>query len=119
MSDRASTERVQITAAAATLLRMLQTRYGPILFHLSGGCCDGSVPLCLRQSEFRIGARDVLLDVVEGVPFYVDELLFPYLQDEQSTLDAVPAISDSFSLETDEGMHFVLRSASCAAGSTR
>ena len=99
--------RVLITPRAAALLARLKEQYGPLLFHQSGGCCDGSVPLCLRQSEFRIGAKDVLLDTVEGVPFYIDEMHFQYLRDEQLTLDAVPMISDSFSLETSEGMRFV------------
>ena len=93
-SARQSARHVVITPSAAALLHELKERYGPLLFHQSGGCCDGSVPLCLRQSEFRIGARDMLLDTVDGVPFYVDEMLFQYLRDEQTTLDAIPAISD-------------------------
>lgn len=113
MNDLPAGHRVQMTSSAAALLRELKERYGPVLFHQSGGCCDGGVPLCLRQNEFRIGARDVLLDVVEGVPFYVDHILFQYLHDEQLTLDAVPAISDSFSLESSEDMRFVSRSSSC------
>jgi hypothetical protein len=107
MSEPETSHRIVITPRAAALLKELKERHGPVLFCQSGGCCDGSVPLCLRQNEFRIGARDVLLDSVDGVPFYVDELMFQYLRDEQMTLDAVPAISDSFSLETSEDMRFV------------
>ena len=80
-----------------------------MLFHQSGGCCDGSVPLCLRQSEFRIGARDKLLDMVEDTPFYVDDFHFPFLAREQLVLDVVPSQGDSFSLEAAEGLRFVTR----------
>ena len=109
MSDPETKNRVLITPRAAALLKELQERYGPLLFRLSGGCCDGTVPLCLRQNEFRIGSRDVLLETVGGVPLYVDEIMFQYLRDEQMTLDAVPANSDSFSLEASEDMRFVLQ----------
>ena len=74
---------------------------------MAGGCCDGTVPMCLRRSEFRIGARDLLLDTIDEVPFYVDESLFQYLHNQKILLDAVPALSDSFSLETAEDMRFV------------
>ncbi len=106
-----------MTPRAAVLLKELKERRGPVLFRLSGGCCDGTVPLCLRQSEFRIGARDVLLDTVEGVPFYVDEQMFRYLRNEQMTLDAVAAISDSFSLEAAGDMRFVVQTI-CPRSST-
>ena len=101
--------RVLITPQAAALLHDLKERYGPVLFHQSGGCCDGSVPLCLRQNEFRIGTRDVLLAMVEDTPFYVDEFHFQYLCNEQTLLDAVPSQGDSFSLESADDMRFVTR----------
>ncbi len=105
-----SLARVVITIRAIALLKNLKERYGPLLFHQSGGCCDGSVPLCLPQDEFRVGARDVLLDVVERTPFYVDELHFQLLGKEKLLLDAVASESDSFSLECADGMRFVTRS---------
>ncbi len=107
MSEDRKSSRIAITPQARVLLKQLQERFGPVLFRQSGGCCDGSVPLCLRQSEFRVGARDVLLGTVEGTPFYVDELQFGYLSPAQFLLDVVPAESDSFSLETSEGVRFV------------
>ncbi len=105
-----SLARVVITPRALALLNVLRERHGPLLFHQSGGCCDGSVPLCLSRDEFRVGARDVLLDVVEGTPFYVDEMHFHLLGNEKLLLDAVPSESDSFSLECADGMRFVTRS---------
>jgi hypothetical protein len=108
MNEEELYPRVLITPRAEALLRGLKERYGPLLFHQSGGCCDGSVPFCLRQMDFRIGARDVLLDVIEGTPFYVGELLFPNLCKEQLLLDVVPFEGgDSFSLEATDGMRFV------------
>jgi len=109
MNEATSGARIAITPPAAALLEHLTQRYGPVLFHQSGGCCDGGRPLCLRQSEFRIGARDVLLDVVQGTPFYVDEFHFQFLSNDQLILDAVPSTGDSFSLESSEEMRFVSR----------
>ena len=105
-----SLARLVITARALALLKSLKDRHGPLLFHQSGGCCEGSVPLCLSREEFRVGARDVLLDVVEGTPFYVDELQFHLLRNEKLLLDAVASEGDSFSLECADGMRFVTRS---------
>ncbi len=109
MDQALPSPRVLITPAASALLRALKERYGPVLFHQSGGCCDGSVPLCLRQNEFRIGARDVLLAMVDDTPFYVDEFHFQWLSSEQTLLDVVPSQGDSFSLESADEMRFVTR----------
>lgn len=102
--------RILITPKAAAVLKDLRERHGPLLFHQSGGCCDGSVPLCLRQSEFRIGARDKLLDVVDGTPFYVDDFHYPFLANERLVLDVIPSQGDSFSLESADELKFVTRS---------
>ena len=67
------------TPEAISLILRLQERHGPLLFHQSSGCCDGSVPLCFRRDEFRVGSRDVLFGVVEGTPFYVKAAQFEYL----------------------------------------
>jgi len=115
MSETETGPRLVITPRASTLLRRLRERHGPLLFHQSGGCCDGSVPLCLRQSEFRIGTHDVLFDIVEGVPFYVDEFHFQFLSKAQLLLDVVPSQSDSFSLESSEKMRFVTKTIVCLA----
>jgi uncharacterized protein len=108
--------RIVITPKAAAVLKALKERYGPVLFHQSGGCCDGSVPLCLRQHEFRLGARDKLLDVVDETPFYVDDFHFPFLADGQLVLDVIPSQGDSFSLESVDELKFVTRSACAVEG---
>lgn len=102
--------RVCVTPAAAALTRRLRQQHGPLLFHLSGGCCEGSAPMCLRRSGFRVGARDVLLGVIEGCPFYVGAAQFPYWAHSQLTIDVVEDGGDSFSLEAADGVRFVTRS---------
>jgi uncharacterized protein len=102
--------RVLVTEAAAKLVRQLRDQYGPLLFHQSGGCCEGTAPMCLRRRGFRVGARDVLLGVVEGCPFYVSGAQFPYWAHSQLTIDVVPNGGDSFSLEAADGVRFITRS---------
>lgn len=103
--------RFQVTEAAARLARLLSARHGPLLFHLSGGCCEGSAPMCLRQPAFRAGSRDVLLGEVEGCPFYVSAAHYPVWADADITLDVLPqGGGDSFSLEAAEGSRFIVRS---------
>jgi hypothetical protein len=102
--------RVLVTEAAARLVRQLRDRFGPLLYHQSGGCCEGSAPMCLRRGGFRVGARDVLLGVIEGCPFYVSAEQFPYWAHSQLTIDVVPNGGDSFSLEAADGVRFITRS---------
>jgi hypothetical protein len=101
---------VLVTEAAASLVQQLRGQYGPLLFHQSGGCCEGSAPMCLRRGGFRVGARDVLLGVIEGTPFYVSAAQFPYWANSQLTIDVVPDGGDSFSLEAPDGVRFITRS---------
>ena len=103
-------ERVLSTEAAARLVRQLREQFGPLLFHQSGGCCEGSAPMCFRRSGFRIAARDVLLGAIEGSPFYVSAAQFPYWANSQLTIDVVADGGDSFSLEAAEGVQFITRS---------
>ena len=92
------------------LVRQLRDQYGPVLLHQSGGCCEGSAPMCFRRDGFRVGARDVLLGVIEGSPFYVSAAQFPYWANSQLTIDVVSDGGDSFSLEAAEGVRFITRS---------
>lgn len=98
------------TPAAIALIRQLTEKHGPVMFHQSGGCCDGSVPLCFKQGEFRIGSRDVLLGEIEGAPFYAGAAQYEYLARTQLVLDAIPGDLDSFSLEAGSGVRFISRS---------
>jgi uncharacterized protein (DUF779 family) len=102
------------TPAAVKLIRELREEYGPLMFHQSGGCCDGSAPLCFRLGEFRVGSRDVLFGVVEDTPFYVGHSQAEYLTRTLLVLDVVEGDLDSFSLEAGSGVRFISRSKACA-----
>lgn len=104
------TKRVDITPAAAAMLRQLAAQYGELVFHQSGGCCDGSSPMCYPSGEFRIGERDVFLGLVAGVPFYIGSQQFEYWQHTHLTIDVVPGRGGGFSLEAPEGVRFLTRS---------
>ncbi len=109
MSDH-EVRRVDVTPDAAALLRKLQAAHGDLVFHQSGGCCDGSSPMCYPRKEFRIGQRDVYLGTIADVPFYIGEQQFEYWQHTHLTIDVVPGRGGGFSLETPEGMRFLVRS---------
>ncbi len=83
---------------------------GRCIFHLSGGCCEGSAPMCFRQRDFRVGASDVLLGAIDGCPFYVGAAQFDYWSGCQIIVDVATEGGDSFSLEAAEGVRFIARS---------
>ena len=102
--------RVDATETALDLLTRLVGVHGPVLFHQSGGCCDGSSPMCFPLGEFRIGSSDVCLGHVDGAPFYMSGPQFEYWKHTHLTLDAVPGRGAGFSLEAPEGVRFLIRS---------
>ncbi|MEU5268480.1 DUF779 domain-containing protein [Streptomyces hygroscopicus] len=109
MSTRVT--RVDLTDAAQTLVRVLTARHGPLMFHQSGGCCDGSAPMCYPRGEFRVGAADVLLGEVAGdTPFWMSADQYAYWRHTHLTVDVVPGRGSGFSLEAPEGVRFLLRS---------
>jgi uncharacterized protein len=101
---------VEITPEAATVLRQLAAEHGPLLFHQSGGCCDGSSPMCYPAREFRVGQRDVMLGEVEGVPVYIGALQYELWRHTQLLIDVVPGRGAGFSLEAPLGVRFLTRS---------
>jgi uncharacterized protein (DUF779 family) len=103
-------DRVGITDAAAAVLRELVAQHGPLLFHQSGGCCDGSSPMCFPRGEFRLGERDVLLGDLEGTPFYIGGQQYAVWQHTQLLIDVVPGCGSGFSLEAPMGVRFLTRS---------
>jgi hypothetical protein len=103
-------ERVKVTEAAVELIRKLRAAHGPLLFHQSGGCCDGSAPMCYPAGEFRIGQNDMRLGEVEGAPFYIGGKQFELWKHTQLIIDAVPGRGAGFSLEAPEGYRFLTRS---------
>ncbi len=103
-------ERLNATPAALTLIQQLEEEHGELLLYQSGGCCEGSTPLCLRQGEMQITPHDVLLGQVSRTRFYTSPSQFTYLQHSHLTLDAVPGRGDSFSLEAGLGYCFIIHS---------
>ncbi len=102
--------RVDITDEAAAHVARLVDQHGPLLFHQSGGCCDGSSPMCYPRGEFRIGQRDVYLGEVAGTPFYMGADQFEYWSHTHLLVDVVPGRGGGFSLEAPEGVRFLIRS---------
>ena len=102
--------RVDITDEAAALVARLVDEHGPLLFHQSGGCCDGSSPMCYPRGEFRIGQRDVYLGEVAGTPFYMGADQFEYWSHTHLLVDVVAGRGGGFSLEAPEGVRFLIRS---------
>jgi uncharacterized protein len=102
--------RVTATSAALELIDTLRTTHGPLLFHQSGGCCDGSSPMCFPRNEFLIGESDVLLGEIGGQPFYMSESQFHYWQHTHLIIDVVPGRGGMFSLEGPLGLRFLTRS---------
>ena len=103
-------ERVTVTPAAAGVIARLQAMHGALMFHQSGGCCDGSSPMCYPAGEFRTGASDVKLGEVGNVPFYMGAAQFDYWRHTQLIIDVVPGRGAGFSLEAPEGLRFLTRS---------
>lgn len=103
--------RVELTDAARDLLRDLIARHGPVMFHQSGGCCDGSAPMCYPRGEFRVGGQDVLLGRVDvDTPFWMSADQYEYWKHTHLTVDVVPGRGSGFSLEAPEGVRFLIRS---------
>ncbi|MEQ8273064.1 MAG: DUF779 domain-containing protein [Deltaproteobacteria bacterium] len=98
------------TDAARELIARLRARHGALIFHQSGGCCDGSAPMCFPEGEFKIGERDVLLGAIEDTPVYIGGAQFERWRHTQLVLDAVPGRGAGFSLESPTGMRFLTRS---------
>jgi len=108
--------RVDVTPAAAAMMRQLRGQHGPLMFHQSGGCCDGSSPMCYLEGEFRTGQSDVLLEslkiegVDEPITFWMSSSQFELWKHTHLTVDVVPGRGAGFSLEAPEGVRFLIRS---------
>ena len=103
--------RILSTPAADALIADLSAKHGPLMFHQSGGCCDGSVPMCFPKGEFKVGAQDVLLGAIaDGVQVWIGAAQFEYWRHTQVTIDVVPGRGAGMSLESPEGVRFLVRS---------
>jgi uncharacterized protein (DUF779 family) len=102
--------RVLVTEAAAGMISRLKGMHGPLMFHQSGGCCDGSAPMCYPAGEFKVGGQDVLMGEIAGCKFYIGASQFDYWRHTQLIIDVVPGRGAGFSLEAPEGVRFLTRS---------
>jgi uncharacterized protein (DUF779 family) len=103
-------EQVIATPKAAALMQRLTAKHGPLMFHQSGGCCDGSSPMCYPDGEFMVGNSDLQIGTLNGAPFYISRSQFEYWKHTQIVLDVVPGMGGMFSLENGEGVRFLIRS---------
>ena len=103
-------KQVLATDVAIQLTRALRQKHGPLMFHQSGGCCDGSSPMCYPRTDFLVGDADVQLGDIDGEPFYISRSQFEYWKHTQLTLDVVPGRGGMFSLDGAEGVRFLIRS---------
>lgn len=111
MTQDTTPARVSATPAALELIARLQAEHGELMFHQTGGCCEGSAPLCLKEGEIFIGSADVRLGEIGGVPFYMSRSQFAYWEHTHLIVDAVPGGgSNAFSLDGPTGWAFLTRS---------
>ena len=103
-------DRVVATPQAAALIEKLIGSHGPLMFHQSGGCCDGSAPMCYPAGEFKVGSVDLRLGSLRGCDFWMWENQYEFFAASQLIIDVVPGRGSGFSLEAPEGVRFLLRS---------
>lgn len=104
------TKRITVTEKAAEVIKKLKVDFGELIFHQSGGCCEGSYPHCFQKDEFRIGGSDICLGEIENCKFYMAKDQFEYWKHTQLTLDVTNGRGASFSLETTLDLSFLIRS---------
>ncbi|MEI6020002.1 MAG: DUF779 domain-containing protein [Bacteroidota bacterium] len=106
----AKTPRILATQSALDLIQKLQTQFGDLIFHQSGGCCDGSSPMCFAKGDFKMGGSDVGIGHINCFEFWMAKDQFEYWQHTQLTLDVVQGRGSSFSIEIPSGYRFIIRS---------
>jgi len=100
-------ERVSVTARARAVIDQLREQHGELIFHQSGGCCDGSAPMCLQKGDFLLGSRDLCLGEIHGCGFYMAADQFQYYRNMHITVDVTGGRGSSFSLEIPLGLRFM------------
>lgn len=103
-------DRVLITKEAMAVVDTLRQQHASLIFHQSGGCCDGSSPMCFAEGELMLDEADILLGTIHGCPFYMSKDQYEYWKHTQLTVDVVQGRGASFSLETSLGLRFMIRS---------
>jgi uncharacterized protein (DUF779 family) len=110
LDSSSAATRVEATPAAVALIERLRARHGPVMFHQSGGCCDGSSPMCYPVGDLMLGNADVRLGKIAGAAFYMSASQFAYWQHTKLIIDVVPGRGGMFSLENGEEVRFLTRS---------
>ena len=108
--DKMHTRRVAVTPAAIKVIEQLRAEHGPLMFHQSGGCCDGSSPMCYPEGDLMLDDSDIWLGQISGCDFYMSRDQFEYWKHTKLTIDVVPGRGSSFSLEIPLGVRFLIRS---------
>ena len=103
-------KRVDVTENARKIIEKLRLQHGELLFHQSGGCCDGSSPICFAVGDFKIGSSDLLLGEIHGCKFYISKDQFELWKDTHLTIDVTEGRGASFSLEIPLGIRFITKS---------
>jgi len=103
-------DKVTATETAIAFLEVLKDKHGPLMFHQSGGCCDGSSPMCYQAGEFLVGDSDILLGKIADTPFYMSKVQYEYWKHTQIIVDVVDGRGGMFSIEGPEGKRFLTRS---------
>jgi len=103
-------KRVVATPAALEFLARLEAKHGPVLFHQSGGCCDGSAPMCFGVNDYMLSPDDVCLGEIGGANFYMSPSQFDYWKGTQLIIDVIPGMGGMFSLDNGTGTRFLTRS---------
>lgn len=104
------TPRVTVTENAKTVINQLKSKYGELMFHQSGGCCDGSQPMCFEKGDFKLGNSDICLGEIEGCEFWMSKDQFEYWQHTQLNINITEGRGSSFSLEIPMGLRFLTES---------
>lgn len=107
LSDSSDIPRVTVTSRASEVIDRLREEHGPLIFHQSGGCCDGSAPMCFQEGDFLVGSRDLCLGEIHGCSFYMAPDQFEYYRNMQITIDVTEGRGASFSLEIPLGLRFM------------
>jgi len=105
--EKTLTERVSVTARARAVIDQLRQQHGELIFHQSGGCCDGSAPMCFQKGDFLLGSRDLCLGKIHGCSFYMAADQFEYYKNMHITVDVTAGRGSSFSLEIPLGLRFM------------
>lgn len=102
--------RVALTKAASNLIATLKEKHGPLMFHQSGGCCDGSQPMCFEKGDFKIGGSDIKIGEIADCEFFMSKDQYEYWKHTHLTIDVIPGRGSSFSLEIPLGFRFIVQS---------